>query len=594
VSGAAAALQLDADVLVIGGGPAATWAALTARSEGARVVFVDKGMCGSSGVAPAATVGHWWVEPARREEAIIERDEVGGNLSQRSWTLALLEETWRRWPEVGLTHGYPAGGILRRLTSPGAQLCQGPIYLREMRRRVSHSGVRILDHSPTLELLIDADGEVAGAAGVQRQTHGRRWRVRAGAVVLAAGGCAWRSGSLGSNVNTGDGYLMAAEVGVSLSGMEFSNYYGIVPKGSSMDKNGFNMVSTFYDGDIVQSGWSEAAGASGAGGGLPGGPADAAPVIPGRPVGTGEKAALIRASLRGPVFQRMDLAPPQAWEGMRAQMPNFFITLDRLGIDPFRDRYEVEFVNEGTVRGTGGVRIVDDTCWTGVPGLWVAGDAASREAIVGGSSGAGAPNAAWTISSGTWSGRAAAAHALGRRARIAGATAADAGTRPQTASPGAFNGLTGAGRAGLRPTGIPLPEGAWREVTVAIQDEINPPAKNGLRSQAKLDASLRELESIWRAIRAGLGAPRRSTSTAGEQVSTRETAAMAASARWAYLSAAARTESRAMHVREDFTEPDPSQRHRVLVTGVDMPQVTFQEIEYPVTPTFDYARVAAA
>ena len=281
MTAAAAGLELDTDVLVIGGGPAATWAALTARAEGARVLLVDKGMCGSSGVAPAATVGHWWVEPAKREEAMIERDEVGGSLSERSWILALLEETWRRWPEVGLTHGYPAGGILRRMSGPGARLCQGPIYLREMRRRVSHAGVRILDHSPALELLTDTDGEVVGAAGVQRQ-KGRPWRVRAGAVILAAGGCAWKSGSLGSNVNTGDGYLMAAEVGVSLSGMEFSNYYGIVPKGSSMDKNGFNMVSTFYDadGNIVQSGWSGAAGASGAGGGLPGGGPSAAADTP--------------------------------------------------------------------------------------------------------------------------------------------------------------------------------------------------------------------------------------------------------------------------------------------------------------------------
>ena len=304
------ALELNTDVLVIGGGPAATWAALTARSEGARVVLVDKGMCGTSGVAPAATVGHWWVEPAKREAAIIERDEVGGNLSERYWMLALLEETWRRWPEVSVEHGYPAGGILRRLSGPGARLCQGPIYLREMRRRVSHAGVRILDHSPALELLIDADGEVAGAAGVQRQ-KGRPWRIRAGAVILAAGGCAWKSGSLGSNVNTGDGYLMGAEVGASLSGMEFSNYYGIVPKGGSMDKNGFNMVSTFYDGDgnVVQSGWSGAGGANGA------------------------RATLIRAHLDGPLFQRMDLAPVEAREGMRAQMPNFFVNLDRLGIE---------------------------------------------------------------------------------------------------------------------------------------------------------------------------------------------------------------------------------------------------------------------
>ena len=522
------ALELHTDVLVIGGGPAATWAALTARSEGARVVLVDKGMCGTSGVAPAATVGHWWVEPAKREAAIIERDEVGGNLSERYWMLALLEETWRRWPEVSVEHGYPAGGILRRLSGPGARLCQGPIYLREMRRRVSHAGVRILDHSPALELLIDADGEVAGAGGVQRQ-KGRPWRIRAGAVILAAGGCAWKSGSLGSNVNTGDGYLMGAEVGVSLSGMEFSNYYGIVPKGGSMDKNGFNMVSTFYDadGEVVQSGWSGAGGANGA------------------------RATLIRAYLEGPIFQRMDLAPVEAREGMRAQMPNFFVNLDRLGIDPFKDRYEVEPVNEGTVRGTGGVRVVDETCWTGIPGLWVAGDTASREAIVGGSSGAGAPNAAWTISSGTWSGRAAAARALAASGRVAT-------QHSSAAEPAAFRGLTGAGQAGLRPTGARLAAGAWRELTSAIQAEINDPAKNGLRSHAGMESSLDQLEQIWREVRTGLGGVRVATSEdAREQVSKRETAAMAASARWAYLSASARTESRPMCLREGFPETDP-------------------------------------
>ena len=74
----------------------------------------------------------------------------------------------------------------------------------------------------------------------------------------------------------------------------------------------------------------------------------------------------------------------------------------------------------------------------------MAGDTASREAIIGGSSGAGAHNAAWTISSGTWSGRAAAAHAR--------SVARDEG----------FAGLRGAGRAGLRPEGAPLEPGAWR------------------------------------------------------------------------------------------------------------------------------------
>ena len=40
---------LSTDVLVIGGGPAGTWAAVSAAERGARVTLVDKGYCGTSG-----------------------------------------------------------------------------------------------------------------------------------------------------------------------------------------------------------------------------------------------------------------------------------------------------------------------------------------------------------------------------------------------------------------------------------------------------------------------------------------------------------------------------------------------------------------
>jgi glycerol-3-phosphate dehydrogenase len=36
-------LDLEGDVLVIGGGPDGTWAAWSAASSGARVILVDKG-----------------------------------------------------------------------------------------------------------------------------------------------------------------------------------------------------------------------------------------------------------------------------------------------------------------------------------------------------------------------------------------------------------------------------------------------------------------------------------------------------------------------------------------------------------------------
>jgi succinate dehydrogenase/fumarate reductase flavoprotein subunit len=370
---------------------------------------------------------------------------------------------------------------------------------------------------------------------------GRRWRASAGAVILATGGCAWKSGSLGSNVDTGDGYLMAAEVGATLSGMEFSNFYGIVPVGSSMDKNGFYLVATFTDadGNEIAKDWN-------AGGAV------------GRGV-AGGRSWLMQAAFDGPLYAKLDKAPPEAWAGMRAQMPNFFVAFDRLGINPFTERFEIEFILEGTVRGTGGLRVVDDSCWTGVPGLWAAGDAVSREAIVGGASGAGAPNAAWTISSGTWSGRAAAAHALARR-------------RSAT-----LDSALPAGLVGLRPTGSPLAPDAWRELSRAVQDELLPPEKNGLRSAPKLAASLERLDGLWAAARDGLVGP-----VGRDAVWARETAAMIAVGRWAYLAAEVRTESRAMHVRVDHPELDPGQRRRILIDGVDQPQLSFAQIADPV------------
>ena len=61
--------------------------------------------------------------------------------------------------------------------SCGAIPLQGPEYVRLMRKQVKAAGVRILDHSPALELLVDDAGAVCGATGVRRQAEDT-WVVR--------------------------------------------------------------------------------------------------------------------------------------------------------------------------------------------------------------------------------------------------------------------------------------------------------------------------------------------------------------------------------------------------------------------------------
>src|SRR4051794_33485308 len=238
-------LDLTADVLVIGGGPAGAWAALKAAQSGADVILVDKGYCGTSGATASAGTGVWYVEPEAeaRQAAMASRENLNGHLSDRRWMARGLDQTYANINELATTGRYPFP-----ITADGTPMRrggQGPEYMRRRRAWLKRSGVRILDHSPVLDLLVDPAGAVGGAAGHRRQLD-QPYRVRASAVVLATGGCAFLSRALGCDVNTGDGALFAAEVGAVLSGMEFSNAYAIAPEFSSVTKTAYYSYATFY------------------------------------------------------------------------------------------------------------------------------------------------------------------------------------------------------------------------------------------------------------------------------------------------------------------------------------------------------------
>lgn len=502
---------LDCDVLVLGGGPAGTWAAFEAAAAGARVVLADKGFCGTSGATAPSGTSVWYVPPdaERRHAAIVSREALGGHLADRSWSARVLETTCQTLHLLG-ERGYPFP--LDEAGAPIHVSLQGPEYMRLMRKLAKGAGVRILDHNPALELLVDEAGAVAGARGIRRQL-GDLWRVHAGAVVIATGGCAFLSRALGCTALTGDGHLMAAEVGADFSGMEFSNAYAIAADFASVTKTLFFKWATFTDEDGA--------------------------VIPGA-ASNGGRSVIARHLGNGRVFARLDLADDAMRASMRTAQPNFFLPFDRMGIDPFSQRFPITLHLEGTVRGTGGLRIVDETCATRVPGLYAAGDAATRELICGGFTGGGSHNAAWAISSGRWAGRAAAD--FGRRVPSGGAR-------------------RGAGTVGLRDAGArPFdPAAAARRV----MGEVHPYERNYFRTEGRLTDALGRLDGQWAALSASAASDR------NDVLRAREAAAMTAVARWMYRSALARTESRGMHRRMDHAGADPAQRHYLTSGGLD-------------------------
>lgn len=500
---------LSTGVLVIGGGPAGTWAAIKAAQAGADVVLADKGYTGASGATASVGTGIWYVEddPALREAEMDSREVLGGHLTDRRWMARVLDETYARMHELGEAGRYPfpvdASG------EPVREDLQGPEYMRRQRIRVQRLGVRILDHTPALQLLVDGTGVVSGALAVERTT-GRPVRIEAAAVVLATGGCAFQSKTLGCDVDTGDGALMAVEAGAVLSGMEFSNAYALAPKDTSMTKNAYYTWATFYRGD---GSFLEA---------------------PGR---TKDRTLIAETLLQEPVFARIDRATEAEQAVMRVGQPNFFLIFDRLGINPFTDCFEITLLAEGTVRGTGGVRIAGHDCATDVAGLYAAGDTATRELISGAHTGGGAHNAAWAAASGSWAGQGAAAFAL-HRGRPSG-------------------DLTATGEVGARA------ELDYREVVTEVQRHTLAYDVNYLRHADRLRPALTALDDLWTVARPGLAAE-------GENLfRSREAAAMLAHGRWMYHAALFRTESRGMHRRFDFPDPDPAQRHRLVTGGLD-------------------------
>lgn len=515
-------LDLRADVLIIGGGLAGTWAAVAAAREGSRVILVDKGYCGTSGVTATAGPGHWWVPPEAREAAIDKRLGTAYGLADRQSMARALDTTWRSLPSISDYYRFPRDeqGVTQY------RGLRGPEYLRGMRRLAQDNGVTILDHCPALELLRDDQGAIAGARGWRRQAGGD-WQVRAGAVVIASGGCAFLSHLLGSHTNTGDGYLMAAEAGAELSGMEFSNYYGIAAAGSSMSRS---MVYTFGD-------YFDAADR---------------PLAIGQ--GPGFTEDLARALLHGPVYCRLNRVPSEIRAQLPSVQPNLMLPFDRHGVNPYRQRFAVTLHAEGTIRGVGGLRVMGEACQTSIPGLFAAGDAASREAIAGATSGGGAQNSAWALSSGQWAGAGAARLASQRTQRQ-----------------GRLYGLSLANKP---YSSTPPPRLDSTALIRQIQNEVHPLDKNLFRSGAQLERSLQVLESVWDAVRHGAFSD-------DNPLRARETMAMAATARWCYQAAEQRRESRGMHQRSDLPGHDPHFDAHLRVGGLDQPWIRRDPLPTP-------------
>ncbi len=513
--------SIECDVLVIGGAASGLTAAIEAGLRGASVLVACKGKAGRSGNTIIAGSQFAAVVPYPGSEDSPEQhfqDTLAGGRGVNDEDL-LREVVNRAGPQLlrleewGLKLLRSEGELVRR-TPPGHRFPRGiqtdnaafPVptaglsITLPLRKKAEEVGVRFLEDAPILRLVV-AEGEVQGALAVDLARE-ELTLIKARSVVVAAGG----AGQLFASTNntrgiTGGSYGLLLEAGAALRDMEFIQFY------PCQMNNPFKTVIAsplFSDGAVLRNRHGERF----------------MPLYDPANQDLATRDVMCQAifyelqkgnGIHGEIYMDCTAVPESAF-----QKKYFSLVRDlrKQGVDPARDWIKVTATTHFFM---GGVQ-ADARCYTGIPGLFAAGEA------LGGIHGANrlSGNALTdTIVTGATAGEAAAEHALAR-------------------------------------SRMPEPSVASLELQLADRDgesleTVRTELRKAMWNGASIVRSESSLQSTLGTVRACLAAVKESFASTPIGVARREeTRLMALTAEAVVLSALARRESRGAHFREDF------------------------------------------
>lgn len=220
----------ETDVLIVGGGGAATAATLAAHEAGARTMLAVKGQFGVPGVRGAGAtsnpVGDFWT--------IRTIGPKGGFFNPPDAILKDMMQTGLGMadPELCRVFVDEAPEAIARLRTMGMEfqsrmLATMPAHDQNKTNNIvaiqkaiiEGTQTQVIEQANLTDLIVD-QGVCQGAVGVH--DSGEPFIVRCGAVVIATGGVGQLfEYSFNPPGNTGDGYAMALRAGAELYNMEF-------------------------------------------------------------------------------------------------------------------------------------------------------------------------------------------------------------------------------------------------------------------------------------------------------------------------------------------------------------------------------------
>ena len=236
---------LTCDVLVIGAGCAGTEAATEAAATGASVIILDKklfGHCGDSGLhfSGRMTSSDFGIDGDNVDVHLENSVEVGRYIVDQELGRQVLQgyaddRVVMKSENYGNLHfRSPETGEPLITPSRNKPRCWNGYKLYNVAYKAIENGAKIMDRCTATMLLDDGNGTITGATAVDFLT-GEFYIIRAKSVILATGGDQglWGAGTVaalhsgGVEAQTGDGHALAAPYGVEFRDLEFRSVMSI-------------------------------------------------------------------------------------------------------------------------------------------------------------------------------------------------------------------------------------------------------------------------------------------------------------------------------------------------------------------------------
>jgi succinate dehydrogenase/fumarate reductase flavoprotein subunit len=232
--------NIQTDMLIIGGGGAGAAAALAAHQEGARVLVCTKLRFGDSNTMMAQG-GIQAADKANDSPAIHYLDVMGGGgySNVPSLVQALVKDApsiiewledlgamFDKEPDGTFITMHGGGTSRRRMHA--ARDYTGAEIMRTLRDEVTNLGIEVIEFSPVIELLTDAEGKCVGAVLLNMETD-EYIVVGAKTTIIATGGSGRLHVQGFPTTNhygaTGDGLALAYRAGCKLAFVDTIQYH---------------------------------------------------------------------------------------------------------------------------------------------------------------------------------------------------------------------------------------------------------------------------------------------------------------------------------------------------------------------------------